>query len=238
MTEIHYIGEELDLFSRAVNWKTYVSQRVQSMLGAEVLEVGAGMGTNTAILCSLHQRRWLCLEPDGKLLSMLFKRIHSEQNLSNSNIETRLGTLEDVHDHETFDSILYLDVIEHIKDDKSELERAGRHLRSEGILVVMAPAHQWLYSPFDRAIGHYRRYNKKTLSSIGPPGITLKQLYYMDFAGLAASMGNLLLLRKKIPNQRQIAFWDDWLIPLSTKIDPLLRFTLGKTIIGIWQKHG
>lgn len=235
VSEMRYIGEELDLFSSATHWKTYVSQKIKALLGAEVVEVGAGMGSNVAILCSQNQRRWLCVEPDSRLLSILLNRIKSEPKLLKA--EAILGTLENINAQELFDTILYIDVLEHIQDDKLELKRASGFLKPEGVLIVLAPAHQWLYSPFDKAIGHFRRYNRKSLSTIGPSDLKLEQLYYIDSAGLIASIGNLILLRKNIPSLRQIAFWDKWLIPLSIKIDPLLRYNLGKTIIGVWKKH-
>ena len=235
MNKFCYSGEELDLFSKAFHWKSYVSQKIKSLLGPEVLEVGAGIGSNTIFLCGQNQQRWLCLEPDSKLFFTLSNRIRSNPNLSKA--DARLGTLENICDNEFFDAILYIDVLEHIKDDKLELEQACRFLKREGILIVLAPAHQWLYSPFDKAIGHFRRYNKKTLSAIGPPNLKLEYLYYLDSAGLIASIGNLIVLRKNLPNLKQIAFWDNRLIPLSIKIDPLLRNKLGKTIIGVWQNH-
>lgn len=230
-----YIGEELDLFSQATNWKAYWSGRIAPLLGTRVLEVGAGMGANTSILCGPRQQRWLSIEPDERLMTILMNRVKTDSKLAR--VDVRLGTLDCIHAHELFDSILYIDVLEHIDDDRSELERAGSFLRKDGSLIVLAPAHQWLYSPFDKAVGHFRRYSKRALSAIGPSGLALEQLYYIDTAGLIASMGNLLLLRKSLPTMKQIELWDSRLIPLSMKLDPWLRFTTGKTIIAVWKKR-
>jgi hypothetical protein len=70
--------------------------------------------------------------------------------------EIRVGTLADVADTEVFDSILYIDVI---ADVRPEFQRAVRHLRRSGFLIVLAPAHQFLFSPFDTSVAHHRRYN-------------------------------------------------------------------------------
>jgi hypothetical protein len=56
-----------------------------------------------------------------------------------------------------FDSIIYIDVLEHIDADRDELERAANALQPGGFLVVLAPSHQWLYTALDKALGHYRR---------------------------------------------------------------------------------
>ena len=67
--------------------------------------------------------------------------------------------------------MLYIDVLEHIEHDLDELARAASHLAPGGHLVVLAPAHQALFSDFDRAIGHYRRYNRAGLQKLAPAGL-------------------------------------------------------------------
>ena len=78
-----------------------------------------------------------------------------------------MRTIESITDAAPFDTILYVDVLEHIADDAAELARARRLLTPEGNLVVLAPAHQSLFSPFDAAVGHYRRYDERTATILG-----------------------------------------------------------------------
>lgn len=229
-----YIGKELDLFAEAINWKLYVSAKIIPLLGHDVMEVGAGIGSNTIALCSVNQTRWLCIEPDSTLLTRLANKLNEHPTLSM--VETRLGTIDQIHDNEFFDTILYIDVLEHIKNDKLELERAGKLLRPGGRLIVVSPAYQWLYSPFDHALGHFRRYSKKTLSALTPSDLTLENIYYIDSAGLIASMGNYLFLRKTLPSKGQIRFWNNFLVPISVRLDSLIRYKIGKTIIALWKK--
>ena len=229
-----YVGRELDLFARARNWKSYLAKNIRPHLGSEVLEVGAGIGNNTLFLCPEQQKDWLCLEPDSRLLDRLTQRITTDPDFPQ--VQSRLGTIEIIHDA-SFDTILYVDVLEHIEDDRRELEIASGFLKPGGCLVVAAPAHQRLYSPFDKAVGHFRRYTKKSLAAIGPSLLKLEQLYYIDSAGLIASTGNLLLLRKSVPSARQIELWDSWLIRISTRLDSLFCYKVGKTVIGVWKKR-
>jgi len=229
-----YIGKELDLFAEAINWKLYISAKIIPLLGHDVMEVGAGIGSNTIALCSVNQTRWLCIEPDATLLTRLTNKLNSHPALSM--VETRLGTIDHIHDNEFFDTILYIDVLEHIKNDKLELERAGKFLRHGGRLIVISPAYQWLYCPFDHALGHFRRYSKRTLSALTPPSLTLENIHYIDSAGLIASMGNFLFLRKALPTAGQISFWDKFLVSISVRLDTVLRYKFGKTIIAFWKK--
>lgn len=235
MTNYSYIGSELELFSRASNWKAYYSNFVQKNLGSEVLEVGAGIGATTEFLCKGKQSRWVCLEPDPVLAKMLHASINSK-HLPKC-CEMKIGTLSNLSSKEKFDSIIYIDVLEHIRDDKTEIRLAAKHLRNGGTLVVLAPAHQWLFTPFDQAIGHYRRYNKNTLLAIIPNNFERVSLLYLDSIGLIASLGNRFVLNSKMPTKQQIALWDKMMIPGSRILDPLLQYSVGKTVLGIWQKH-
>ena len=67
MSDFTYVGEELDLFAQARNWKRYWSDQVRPFVTGAVLEVGAGIGTNTRLLDTPGATRWTCLEPDQRL---------------------------------------------------------------------------------------------------------------------------------------------------------------------------
>ena len=109
------------------------------------------------------------------------------------------------------------------------------HLAPGGSLIVLAPAHPALFSPFDQAVGHYRRYTGTTVARIAPAEVRLERLAYLDSVGIAVSLVNRLLLRRAIPTARQVRIWDRALVPLSTVLDPLLRFRLGKSVLAVWQ---
>ena len=102
--------------------------------------------------------------------------------------------------------------------------------------MIVAPAHNWLYTPFDRAIGHYRRYTRKTLKEVMPPELRLERLMYLDSVGQLASLGNWLFLRQRVPTLRQILFWDRILVPCSRRLDPWPRYSVGKSVLGIWRR--
>jgi SAM-dependent methyltransferase len=234
--ESTYIGNELEVFKHARNWKRYWSGRVRRFLKGDVLEVGAGLGTNTRLLRSADQRRWVCLEPDAQLLRQF------EQSLRESpiaqNCELYHGTINDLPANESFDAILYIDVLEHIPDDSAEIKRAAARLRNGGRIIVLSPAHNWLFSPFDAAIGHCRRYTRTSLSGVAgqTEQLRLDQLIYLDAFGLFASAANRLLLRQSLPTLGQILFWDRALVPCSRLVDGFLGRRVGKSILGTWVK--
>lgn len=234
MGGFHYVGSELDIFSAALRWKAYWSRRLQPYINGDSLEVGAGIGANTAFLRRSANGRWVCLEPDAELARQLDRNLKPIRE--SRQIESICGTVQSLAEEERFDTILYIDVLEHIKDDVGELNMAAARLRPGGRIIVLSPAHQFLFTPFDAAIGHFRRYSRRSLRKISPPSLDLEALFYLDGCGVALSAANRLLLRQSMPTKAQIAVWDKWVISASRIIDPLLGYAVGKSVVGVWHK--
>src|SRR5262245_28385105 len=110
MAQYSYIGTELELFSAATVWKSYFRRHIEPFLGAEVLEVGAGMGGTTKLLCSPRQRAWTCLEPDPELARALSESIERGELPRCCRVVT--GTLTQIPAAFLFDTLLYIDVLE------------------------------------------------------------------------------------------------------------------------------
>lgn len=232
MNDYQYIGSELEIFAHASKWKAYVRLKLHNSLVGDVLEVGAGIGSATKAFYDGTQRRWVCLEPDARLAVQI-----PRSTLANpEKCEIRIGTISDLDARELFDAVLYMDVLEHVEDDKAELALAAQHLKPEGFLIVVAPALQWLFTSFDKAIGHYRRYSKGSLRMLTPSGLRLESCQYLDSVGLLASAGNRLLLRSAKPTAAQILFWDRFLVPASRTMDRALRYSTGRSVLAIWRK--
>jgi len=234
MNDFEYVGPELELFAEVHNWKSYWSRELRPLITGDVLEVGAGIGANTRYLDAGGHRRWIRLEPDVKLASQYAK--DPEHTGSASRYEAVVGTIKSLGRTREFDTIIYIDVLEHIENDREELEGAAALLRGGGRIIVLAPAHPWLFSPFDAAVGHFRRYNRSMLRGISPSGLCLERLSYLDSAGLVLSMANLFLLRQSLPTRSQLRVWDRWVIPISRVLDRCLFHAAGKSIIGVWRK--
>lgn len=236
MTDVsHYIGEELDLYAEARHWKRYVAGQIAPWLHGKVLEVGAGIGATTRAYWDLAGDRvtsWTALEPDARLAA----RIAQAMSGSGNRPDVRVATTGELDPSATFDAILYIDVIEHIEHDAEELARAARLLAPGGALIVLSPAHQWLMSPFDVEIGHFRRYSLGMLAAAAPRGLVARRMRYLDSVGMCASAANRWLLKQTAPTPRQISFWDGVLVRTSTMIDPLLGYRVGKSVLGVWER--
>jgi SAM-dependent methyltransferase len=235
VAETRYIGGELELFFLARNWKQYVKAEVGKYLVGDVLEVGAGIGGTTAALHDGSTRRWVCLEPDAghaKQLRILIAHCwdHHETNVI-------VGSVRSLAERPAFDCVLYIDVLEHIQDDRHQIEAAARLVRTGGHIVVLSPAHRWLFSEFDRNIGHLRRYDKRQLRSLMPCGWIEKKIVYLDSIGVLLSLGNAFALRQPLPSRMQIAIWDRFCVPVSRVVDRIFLGKLGKSVLAVWHKQ-
>jgi hypothetical protein len=200
-----------------------------------VIEVGAGLGSTTLHLCTHSEvRRWICLEPDAAFAANL--EIMSHNGVLPSYCEIKNGILSDLSPHTVADSIFYIDVLEHIKDDTQEMRLAASYLEAGGWLVVLSPAFNCLFSPFDRAIGHFRRYSRRDTRRLTVPGLSLERVFFLDSVGILASLANKIILKSNVPSIDQIRFWDQQIVPISIYLDRLVGWAAGRSIVMVWKK--
>ena len=229
-----YIGQELDLFARAVRWKAYFHATLAPYIRGDVLEVGAGIGQTTRYLCDGRQGSWTCLEPDPVLADRL-----AGDSAVHALVPTpcvTVGTTATMTTQTGFDAILYIDVLEHIEHDREELARASELLAPGGSLIVLSPAFNFLFSEFDRSVGHFRRYTARSLAAVMPPWLRRRKLHYLDSIGFLASLANRALLRQSMPTSGQIALWDGRMVPISRALDPLVGHRFGRSVVAVYDR--
>jgi hypothetical protein len=232
-----YDGLELDLFAQVTNWKTYIRNEIGPYIKGHVLEVGTGIGGITNILYSGREESWTCLEPDHFLFNRLAKSLNNSSSEKSGFPKPIRGNIDHPAITRKYDTILYIDVLEHIENDMLEVSKASQKLKKNGMLIILAPAHQCLFSPYDDKVGHIRRYSKNQLIKIRPPGTKLLRLRYVDSVGSLASLINKIILGGRMPTKYQLVFWDRLMIPLSRLFDSLLGYKIGKSVYAIWQKQ-
>jgi SAM-dependent methyltransferase len=228
----HYLGRELELFAAAHRWRAYWGSRVAPYLGSRVLEVGAGIGSTALALWRPGIEAWLAVEPDAALAERFLERTAALRPRP----RVHEGTLASLTGEGEFDTALYIDVLEHLADDADEVARAARLLRRGGHLVALSPGHPRLYSPFDKAIGHVRRYTRSGLAELIGRHCTVVEAIHLDSVGALLSLGNRLLLRAAEPTRGQLAFRNGLCVPLSRLLDPLVLRRFGRSVLVVGRR--
>lgn len=197
-------------------------------LGAKVLEFGAGIGTLAQLWLKATGIRPVCLEIDPGLQKIIQERGFE----CHSSIEGLEGQ---------FDLIYSSNVLEHIEDDQKALEQIYQKLKPGGLLALYLPAFQCLYSDFDAAIGHYRRYEKAELiTKLKNARFDIEKCNYADSIGFFAWLSTKW--KKQNTNATnnsnpQLKFYDQWVFPISSLLDVIgLRHMFGKNLLAISRK--
>mgnify|MGYP003989080129 CR=1 FL=1 len=142
-----------EIFDNANFHIKYCLSIINKYIKGDVIEIGAGCGSFT--------RNYF--RPDLKNIVLTEKDLNNIQSLKNNfkkytNIKVMHTSINHVEGR--FDSILYFHVLEHIENDLKEIEMAKKKLNVGGHLIIMVPAHQKIYGNLDKAVGHFRRYEK------------------------------------------------------------------------------
>ena len=229
--KIIYEGWELEHFNKANNFRNYQLEIFSKYIKGSVAEIGPGSDyINIKKRYSDKRIKNIELfEPSLTLFSQLKKKI-KKKKFKIFNKEFKKKTKK-------YDTILYLDVLEHIKKDKSEVEKALSCLKDNGFLIINVPAYQFLYSKFDESVGHWKRYKKKDFQKIliNKKNINVMMFYY-DSLGFILSLLSKIFKISHITNFNKKIFLWDFLIPISKLIDIITFNSFGKSLICIIRK--
>jgi|TARA_B110000259_G_scaffold187425_1_gene241582 SAM-dependent methyltransferase len=223
-----YPGKELENFDKAKVWRFYIYKKIKKYIKTSVLEVGAGIGSFTSNYMHLSEKIALT-EIDKNNFSLIKKKFKNEK-FTIHNIETKKLKKK-------YDTIMYLNVLEHIKEDRKELVIAKNKLKKNGYLIVLVPAHNKLYSKFDKAVGHHKRYDLVFFKKLKLKGTKLEKLYFLDFMGYFLYYANKFFFKNETyPSTFKIFLWDKLFTPITMILDRLFFYKFGKNILFILKK--
>ena len=226
-----YIGEELENFNHASFWRRYtLSKVIKYIKGKNVLEVGSGIGSFSEILLK-HVGQLTLIEPDQDYYNLLKKKFEKSSKIKN----IYNGTVSNIKS-EKFDIIIHFQVLEHIKDDNEEILRNLELLNNEGYMIICVPSFMSLYSKFDKAVGHYKRYIKEDFLKFKLNKNKIIKMMYIDSSGYIIYRLFSFFLNSEYPNKYMILIWDKIFIPISIILDKIFFYKIGKNLISIIQK--
>jgi SAM-dependent methyltransferase len=220
------LRQEVELTVRSArNYYKWLLQEIDRNCGNVVLEIGAGTGEIAGGL--LKDGRKLIL---NEIDELLYVQLKSRFN-NNSNVKVIKGDIFKITGNdskdEKVDTVLMINVLEHIKDDVLILRKVKEILCNSGRLILYVPAHRWLYGEYDRVLGHYRRYSKRLLKDIlEEEGFKVKILKGMHFTGV---FGWLMyrLTGVRGHNEAMVRLYDRLVIPVSRFIEERLGIRWG-----------
>jgi SAM-dependent methyltransferase len=232
-THDHTYGLEVASES-APNYHRWITQLCRSHVGNHVLEIGAGYGAVTRFL-SQGVEDYVATDTSADCLAALESRFRGSPNVT----VRRLDLPEDQPEG-VFDSIILINVLEHLSDDSGVLRSLGSHLGANGRLIIYVPALNSLYGDWDDKIGHFRRYSKGQLERVmHAAGLQVVDSRYVNLIGIPAwfAFSRLGIRRKQGAREagigRELQVWDRVAIPMTRWMETRLRPPVGLNVLGV-----
>lgn len=221
-----YPGKELEVMSFAVNYHRWIVDEFVPYLGSNAVEVGAGVGDLSKLLLKSSITKLYAFEPSSNLFDLLEKNLEGQSRVTVIN-----GFLSGHQLVDEIDSVLYINVLEHIENERKELHTAWDIVRPGGYLLLFVPALSWLFSDADLSVGHFRRYHKKALVKlVEETGFRVEKAYYFDVAGIIPWYVNFVLLKNSF-KAGSVTLYDKLLIPPMRRFEKMIRPPIGKNIL-------
>jgi SAM-dependent methyltransferase len=234
--EIDPEGEStLEALAVVPNFNRWMFETIRPYCTGPVLEVGSGIGNLSAFLLDGgHETHLSDLRPRYcQRLREAFSRhpgcrgvyqldlVHPEFGRAYSPLLARFGT------------VLALNVVEHIADDRGAISNCRRLLRPGGHLIILVPAYQFLYNRFDRELGHYRRYTRAALRRLfAVNDLEVVRSFYFNLAGTLGWFVSGGLQKNRVIPRRQVALYNR-LVWLFRILDRLTWRRLGLSVVAV-----
>ena len=218
----------LDNLDGAENYAHWILEMVAPFLGGEVLEVGAGHGTFTALLAQ-RQVRVVATDLSERCVGVLQDRFGGV-----ANVEVVHGDINSVAERGPFNTVILINVLEHIEDDDAALRVLSGSLEAGGRLILWVPAFDALYAEFDRKVGHFRRYERDGLTAqLSRAGFRIVEMRYANALGAMAWWVVARMLRGTPTRRTSVNLFDRYAVPVVKWLESRRPPPFGQSIFAV-----
>ena len=234
-----YAGKDLEAMSFAVNYHRWIIAIFEPYLGTKVVEVGAGTGSFSELLLEQRLESVSLVEPSTAMYEQLRCRLAelkpTQKVTSYNDIFERVAP--QIRLNARPDSIIYVNVLEHVPDDVNELQVIWKTLDSGGRLFIFVPALRWLHGSMDRQLDHFRRYTRSELErKCVAAGFKVLTSRYFDVLGIVPWWVKYKLLQSNKMEPGAVKFYDQMIVPIAKILESSVTPPLGKNVLLIAEK--
>lgn len=224
------LAQALDALTEATNYADWIIDLAQAHLGSSMLELGAGHGTVTDRL--LKHGKVAAADLSPRCVEVLREKYEEHPD-----VEVLHGDVATVTEGRSFDTVVLVNVLEHIEDDGDALRTILRGLRPGGTVVLFVPAFQALYSEFDRLVGHYRRYRKGELAAlVKGAGFEVVEARYVNCVGALAWWVVARQLGKFPKSRTAMRAYDRTVVPMIRALESRWTPPFGQSVLCIGRR--
>ena len=230
-------GLSLEIQSRLSEvdrYNEWIFEQFRPYAGRRVLDVGCAIGNITQYLLD---REFVCgIDVVEEFTIEIRKRFAGQPNFK--------AALFDIADpavttlaSDNIDTIISVNVLEHVEDDRQALDNMHRILAPGGKLLLLVPALQWLYGTMDAADNHFRRYSKRILRErVSAAGFDVQKVYYMNLIGIAGWFVNGKILKNDLISTSHYSLYNR-IVPVIAKVESMIHPPIGLSLVIVATKR-
>jgi ubiquinone/menaquinone biosynthesis C-methylase UbiE len=223
--------ERMQLATRYFDWQRRMTV---PELGSRVLEIGCGMGNFTQHL--LDRELVVGIDVENDCIQQHRTRFRQHSHIHASVMDILDSSFTELAKHRP-DSIVCLNVLEHISDDYKALQHMYAVLPKGGRAVFIVPAFESLYGPIDANLGHYRRYSKTSMTKVAEgAGFRINKLRYFNSIGFLGWYVNARFLKKTEQSEQQIRLFDSKIVPILSAIESRIEPPFGQSVFAVLER--
>lgn len=223
-------SQTLESMSQATWYNRWTQTKFSKYLTGKILEIGCGIGNFSSYLAKY-----------GRLtaIDINYEYLHKAKDRVDKNVRVGFGNIESgqyFFDKEIFDTIVCINVLEHISKDKKALKNIYQLLAQNGTLILLLPAHGFLYNSIDKSIGHFRRYEKDKIEyQLKDTGFEILSLRRLNFLGAIGWFIAGKIFKDKSISEDKIKIFN-LVSPVFLTIENIFEPMVGTSILVVARK--
>ncbi|EHR49426.1 methyltransferase family protein [Saccharomonospora marina XMU15] len=224
-------GRSLESDHGKPRYLEYQRELIRPYCGRSVLEVGAGLGEFADGFTD--RDRYVVTDVDPEAVQSMKTRFadRPEVEVQQFDIDGQTTLTPPV------ETLLAINVLEHIEDDAGALRGLSRSLTAGGNIILFVPGYQQLYGEFDRIVGHFRRYSPDTISdAVRRADLEVVVARPVNFLGAFAWWAAVRKGGASAPNRKLVSVYDRMVVPVTKRIEKLVRVPFGQSILCVARK--
>ena len=218
----------LDQLGSARLFNAWVYSQIQPYLEGQIAEIGCGRGTFTTLIAA-QGYTVTGFDIHAPYVEVATQRLRKFPSCNAICADVTVLPWA----HESFNTIVMLDLLEHIENDVGLLRKLRDGLGSDGRLILKVPAGKWLYSTMDKAIGHFRRYSRRSLANtLNQAGFSVMTMRAFNAAAIPGWWLNGRVLKRVTPPANQVVLFER-VMPMIRTVENALRIPIGISLIAV-----
>lgn len=226
-------AQTLEIIAKADKFNRWMYETIRPYCYDNILEIGSGIG-NISQFFIRDKYSIILSDTDDHYVTQLKKKFNGIPilpiDLTHENFNKQYASF-----FQSFDTLVFFNVLEHVKNDILAIENCRHFLKPGGRLIILVPAYSFLFSKMDKELQHYRRYtSKKLVALVSKKRFTVKKVFYFNALGIVAWLYGKFFGLHFIPEKKMKMY--NHLVPMARWIDKILFRKAGLSVIIVAQK--